>query len=1113
MRHSFRLLTFPLICVLVMGSSAWSQSARARILGRVLDPQGAVVAGANITVTNTQTGVESHTVTASDGTYQVLELPIGSYKVEANKLGFTKSVTPPYTLEINQAQRVDLTLAVGAESQIVEVNASSATVETVNPTLGATVASRPIVNLPLNGRNVLDLALLQPGVTPTNDDNSNTSAGTFNISGGRSDSVTYLLDGGINNNLLSNGVVYNPNPDAVAEFRVLTSNYTAEYGRNSGGIISVVTKSGTNGIHGSAFEFLRNDALNANSYFNKQAGAPRDVLKRNQYGGTVGGPFVKDKVFWFASYQGQRLSAIENNGIQTVPTPAMLQGDFSGLPVDQGSTNPVADFLQTHPFFQPDPAKAAQGIIDPTKFDPVAKAYLSNNLLRSNPSGSILASDTATDNYNELTGKLDVNLTTNDHINATLGMRRRPQLIPLAAGPGFPSNTINRNYFLNIGYTKTFSPTLLNDFRFTASRNFNNQAIPSKKLPIPSALGITGITPDNATGPTRLDFSSGLAVGFSLQGPTTLIDNTFAWQDTFTWVKGKHTWKFGGSYIPYQNNTVFDFFVNGEFFFADGTGFGAGNQFANFLLGIPDEYTQFGAAPSNIRSKAFYGFAQDEWHVRDNLTFTLGARYEYSTPKRDTQGRSFALIPGLQSTRFPNAPTGLVFPGDRGAPNGANFPDKNDWAPRFGFAWDPFHDHKTSVRGGIGLFYDILKGEDNLQYNGQAPFFGFADLFFPEDPADIPNGPTNFLAQPFDTTGSANPFPSRPPAQNIDFDAAGFLPFGGGGVFFVNPNLRTPYTYQYNMSLQRELGAGTTLELGYVGSTSHKLTGLVDHNPFVPGTDTRLLNQNATNFSYLVQFDNVGNSNYNALEASLNKKLTRLSSFGNLYYTLAYTWSHSIDNISGFRNRNSQVPTADHNLYRANSDFDVRHKLSFSAGWDLPFDQLAASAPKRLVGGWSLYPIVTFRTGFPLDIFSSEFNGRTRPGPSGLGDAGVVHAQQVGPFTRFDPHTQTTVAGASANFLFDPTGFADPDPNCGCGYGVARNFFTGPHRTNVDLAIAKTTPLIGERLKMEFRTEFFNIFNTAQFRTVDTNISSNTFGQVTSTYDPRIIQFGVRFTF
>src|SRR5689334_15543845 len=237
MRHSFRLLTLSLICLLLFGSAAWSQSARSRILGRVLDPQGAVVAGANVTVTNTQTGVESHTVTASDGTYQILELPIGTYKVTADKTGFTKAVTPPYTLEINQAQRVDVQLKVGSETQIVEVNAAAATVETVNPTLGATVASRPIVNLPLNGRNVLDLALLQPGVTPTNDDSSNTSAGTFNIGGGRSDSVTFLLDGGINNNLLSNGVVYNPNPDAVAEFRVLSSNYTAEYGRNSGGII------------------------------------------------------------------------------------------------------------------------------------------------------------------------------------------------------------------------------------------------------------------------------------------------------------------------------------------------------------------------------------------------------------------------------------------------------------------------------------------------------------------------------------------------------------------------------------------------------------------------------------------------------------------------------------------------------------------------------------------------------------------------------------------------------------------------------------------------------------------------------------------------------------
>src|ERR1051326_9396909 len=273
------------------------------------------------------------------------------------------------------------------------------------------------------------------------------------------------------------------------------------------------------------------------------------------------------------------------------------------------------------------------------------------------------------------------------------------------------------------------------------------------------------------------------------------------------------------------------------FFFQGPFGIGLSNEFAYFILGLPDEYLQFGEAPSDIRSHNVYGFLQDEWRAKRNLTLTLGLRYEYSSPKEDTRGRSFSLKFGQQSTRFPNAPKGLLFPGDAGAPTGANFPDKNDWAPRFGFAWDPFKDGRTSVRGGFGVFFDILKGEDNLQFNGQAPFFGFTSPVFND--CSVPGNctfPTGFMSDPFTTTGTPNPFPSKAPAPNIDFGAAGFLPFGGGGVFFVNPHLRTPYIVQYNLDIQHELARNTALEVGYVGSQGRKLTTLVDANPFDPAT-------------------------------------------------------------------------------------------------------------------------------------------------------------------------------------------------------------------------------------------------------------------------------------
>ncbi|HEX2328491.1 MAG TPA: carboxypeptidase regulatory-like domain-containing protein [Candidatus Angelobacter sp.] len=1132
-------ITFALSCCAV----SLAQSSHARIIGSVMDPQGAVIAGAHVTVTNVATGVETKTVTDQLGQYQAPELPIGTYRVKVQRDGFNVIETTEYTLEINQVQRIDVHLSVGAKSEVVEVTGDAALVETVNPTLGASVTSEAIVDLPLNGRNVLDLAVLQPGVTPHNPDD--TSAGTFNIAGSRSDSVTFVLDGGVNNNLLSNGVVYNPNPDTVQEFRILTSNYTAEYGRNAGGVISVVTKSGTNQIHGSAFEFNRNDTFAANTYFNNKNGIPKDALSRNQYGFTLGGPVIKNKLFWFVSYEGQKQNAGETNQVSTF-TPAMLGGDFSQAGTD--ATHPdggvpnalVANFLLNNPFYQPNPALAAQAIIDPSKIDPVAQKYiaakliptasgaLSCNLLDpTDPTSgecapTLISQATHPTNFNEFTAKLDYNLTDKDRFSATAGGRRLAETRPFQTGPGFPASYAVHSYFSTLTYTRVFSPTLLNEFHFTLQRNVNKQAVPATNSPNPADLGV-GVTPDQSTGPTRLGFSGGLLIGFSSQGPTALVDDTFGYSDTISWTKGRHTWKFGGSYLPYQNNTLFDFFVDGQF---DIDNFnGAFNQYANLLLGLPEDYFQFGSAPSNIRQKSTFGFAQDEWHVSSNLVLTLGMRYEYSSPKIDTQGRSFALVPGAQSQRFTGAPTSLLFPGDPGAPKGANFPDKNDWAPRLGFAWSPRKDRSTSVRGGIGMFYDVLKGEDNLQFNGQAPFFGFTNPVFTDCPNSVNSGDPNcvtanpgFLTNPFTSTGTVNPFPSKAPTKNLDFDATGFLPFGGGGVFFVNPHLRTPYVWQYNLNIQHEIVRNLVLETGYVGSQGRKLTTLVDRNPFDPATlastPHRVLNELGTvddlRFSFLDEFENAVNTNYNALEMKLQKKSSNTPYLGMTDFTLSYTYAHSIDNSSGFRNRTSQIPFFDRNAFRTSSDFDVRHQIAVSGGWKLPFDNMWSNGPKRITEGWGLYPIFTWRTGFPLDVFANLSTRRTQPGPSGAGDSGLVYANLTGPITYFNPSAPTS--GSTGNNYFDGSVFTTTGlANCHC-YGSGRNILRGPGRTNLDMAVTKKTK-ITERTALDLRAEFFNVFNHAEFNNPDTNIDSGTFGQVTTTAAPRILQFGARFTF
>jgi outer membrane receptor protein involved in Fe transport len=1138
------------------------QTAAGRIIGNVTDQSGAAVSDASVTVTNVATQIVQQTTTDRDGFYQVPGLPIGAYQVKIEHTGFQQQIFDNQVLQINQSLRVDAKLTIGGKNEVVEVREQASGVETANSTVGDTITGAAIQQAPLNGRNVLNLALLEPGVTETNPDNTGT--GNFSIAGGRTDSVTYLLDGGLNNNLLDNAVVFNPNPDTIAEFRILESNYSAEYGRNGGGIVSVVTKSGTNEWHGSAFDFLRNDALNANTFFNNLNAQPRDVLKRNQYGGTFGGPITiphvvhgRDRFFFFVGYQGQRLSQKQTNGqVAVLTTAEVTQGNFAG---DPG----VVAFLQSHPFFQPDPTKAAAGIIDPSTFNPVSLNLISKGLMPVSDSGFIDPTGPHTDNQNELTMKFDFLITQKDKISATIGGFRNPVLdtfsnstnTAYANVPGYPVTTKINDYFVNISYDRTIKDNLVNELRFVTQREFRIQAQPAITQPSPADLGFT-VTPDSPSGPPIIEINgNALTTGFTFAGPTTLVNNTFGVTDTLSWIRGRHSWKMGAGFSGYQNNQVFDFIINGAFNFDGGA---TGNGFADYLLGIPTFYEQGPAAPSNIRSKSTYGFVQDEWRATKRLTLTLGVRYEYNSPKYDTEGRTFSVIPGLQSTVFPGAPEGLVFPGDAGAPSGVNFPDKNDWAPRIGFAWDPQGNGKTSVRGGFGIFYDILKAEDNFQFNGQPPFFSAAAISFPGG-TDIPatqSSPLTFFNDPFGSTGTSNTFPSQP--VNHDMDFSNLLPFGGGSLFFVNPHLRTPYTYQYNLSIQRQLAANTVVEVNYLGSSSHGLTGLQDVNPFVPGTTNRILNlgpgdstcpdQSAGNanligcsFAPILEFRNVTKASYNGLVASLTKQIASSRVLGQTYFTLGYTLSHSIDDVSGFRQRNSIVPSLNPELNRASSDTDVRNRITFSGGWDLPFDNAWGSGPKRLTQGWSLFPIITWRTGFPIDVnaeLPDAFSNGTES-PSGAGDPFVVRANVVGPTNTFDPRSPRTFNGTTANFYFNPTSFSNArcgDSNnplpCTPGPGLfpsdaqvvanpalstygtlPRNFLRGPGRTNFDLALSKTTPLYGERLKLELRAEFFNIFNHAEFLNPDTNLDSGTFGQILTTSDPRIIQLALRLSF
>jgi hypothetical protein len=1103
----------------------YAQDTTGKITGVVTDPSGAVVPNVNVTVTNKSTNLSRDAMTNREGVYQVLQLPIGFYQVSAVASGFEQiAVQSRIALEINQTLRVDIQLQIGKVGNTVEVESSASQVETENSTVGATVTGQAIYELPLNGRNTLDLLKTQPGVSATNPDSS--AAGNYSIGGMRTDSVTYLLDGGLNNGLLTNGVVANPNPDSIAEFRVIENNYSAEYGRSAGGIVSEVVKSGTNSLHGTAYDYVRNQFFNANSFFNNQQGLSVPILKRNQFGGTIGGPIVKNKLFFFFSYEGQRQTALDASpGKVTTFTPAEAKGDFSQS--DQAST--VAAFLQANPYYQSNPTLASQGIIDPTKIDPVATAYFKNGLIPTSASGFLFPQASGTNNYNEYLGKFDYTVTSRDTLSGTFTTRDNPQLLPFgnqvsSSVVGYPVNYGNGTYFGAVTYAHTFTPALLNEFRVNAQRLNHTQAIPGAKDATASQLG-ANVPSDQPTGPPRLGFSgSNLNIGFSPQGPTNEIDNTFAYSDNLSWTTRNHNLKLGFYYSAYQNNTVYDFYVNGEYFFyGPSTGVGSGFDLADFLMGNADEFLQFGKAPSNIRSHQVAGYAQDTWKVKKNLTLNLGIRYEYASPKLDTQGRSFSFIPGEQSTRFVNAPTGLVFPGDAKAPSGSNYPDKNDWSPRFGFAYDVFGNAKTSIRGGAGMMYDILKGEDNLQFNGQAPFFGFADIF----PNTYTGTGLSSLQDPYGSAGAVDPFPSKAPSKNLDFGAAGYLPFGGGGVYFVDPKLRTPYVFQYNLSIQQQLPSTMLLEAGYIGYSAHKLTGLVDVNPFVLGTNSRLYGN--SNFSYLAEFQNIGKASYNALEVNLQRRNTSMGKLGSSFFTVGYTLGHEIDNSSGFRERNSAVPAYNHDLFRASGDTDVRHTFVLSGGWDLPFDHLWESGPKVLTKGWSLYPIVTANTGFPLDVGAGLNTSGSRSGPSGAGDAGLVRADLAGQIVLLNPgNTQTfnnpsAGASSSGNYWFNPADFSISrlvalnkvpgnlltTPTYG---SFPRNALRGPGRVNTDLSISKHFT-IREGVILELKGDAFNLFNNVQFKNPDTTVSDPTFGQISTTYDARILQVALHLRF
>lgn len=1136
-------------CVLaILGSPTWAQT-RASLRGSVTDQSGGVVVGAKVVLTNTGTGISRTVTTGSDGSYLFDSVAVGKYSLKVDRSGFATFIQDGIVLELNQNGRQDVALKVGQEAQTIEVTSNVVQVDTTSAVLGKVENERMINDLPLLDRDTLQLGLLQAGVfAPDPDDGS---GNPFSVSGQRSESLTFLLDGGNNTDFLGNNIVVSPNPDAVEEFKILTNNYDAQYGRTSGGIVNQITKSGTNAFHGDLFEFNRNNIFNARDYF-LPVDQDKQVFKRNVFGGTVGGPIKKDKLFFFLAYQAKRSREGQTSPQLTVLTPAQRTGDFSSL----CSTYAAGACTDPNDTQLIDPTTGNIYPNNQVPVNPVIGNYIQKYLPLPNVgTNGFIASPTAAIDDDQGIAHIDYNLSKSDAISFVYLVDDTRQAYPfqiingastggdVPLGSGFSTNF--RDQIGAFTWTHTFSPTMLNEFRFAANRTATLQASPTDTT-TPSALGFTNVNPDDPNGVAPpIIFTNGFNLGPSPQGPTTLHDATFEWADNYTWTRDRHEIKFGADISRVRQNFRFDFFNNGsyDFTFGDFTG----DETADFVAGFWDNYFQFSKATYGIRTGAIGLYVQDTWKLTSRLTLNYGLRWDYFMPQSDVHNNILGFFPGQQSTVFPDAPPDILYPGDPGTPNKALvYPDRNNFAPRLGFAWDMFGNAKLVMRGGFGIFYDIEDGALNLQFGGQPPFGAVANTTpntYAGVVGDTPG--TGPVADPFTAMSQTNPFP---------FTFTGT--FGVPKISFAYttfPHFRTPYSENFNYGFQWQATPNTMVEAVYVGSLGRKLISSGETNFPVPSVmQQQLANFGSTNpecarplaacvdfvggpvlsgpesdpFAFptgvqqlLTNFSN-GLSDSHEFQLTVDKRFSK-----GFIFRAAYTVSKTIDLTSGFRARSSEyTDPLDFRLDRSLADFDTPQRLVISGLWELPFDHgVQNGILKTILGGWQFNAIAAYQKGNPFTLFSNNNSSQQDQNPD------LSRPNVIGPTQYVNPRNSQQVvnvnnancissdaADGSGNvtgaFWFNPASYDCVNVPLFSFGDAPRNFLRGPGINNYDLSIVKKTKVF-ESKSIEFRAEFFNAFNHAQFLNPNTAGGSGTFGQITTDRNPRLIQLGLKFYF
>lgn len=1059
------------------GLSVYCQDVTGNITGVVSDASGSLVPGATVTAVHTGTRATYQARSDERGSYSLRAIPIGTYDLVCEASGFRKYETRGVKLQVNDIARVDMPLVVGSTNESVTVNAEVVTVDTSTATLKNVVDQQRIAELPLNGRNPTQLMRLVAGVVvdPRGDVTSGTTypgVTPVSVNGGRSNMTNYVLDGAQNNDHYSNAPNPMPNPDALQEFSVQVNNFSAEFGRQAGGIVNAVTKTGTNDFHGSVFEYLRNKALNAKNFFAPTVNGVRidDGLKRNQFGGVLGGPVLiprlyngKNKSFFFFSYQGTVLKQAPITAALLAPTAAQRNGDFSGL------TRTLRDPFNNTPY--------PNNQIPASQFSPITRQVL--NYIPTPPgNGTIFTAAANNYNDNQILVRGDQQITANNRLSGRYW--RSWADTPAVLNPtNYLENNVGRTWLNNsISLTDThvFGPTVTNQALFAFNRTDGNNIpiYPPKSF---TDLGIKIYTDNQPQWYISVDGYFGT---LNTGDTNRFLRDEYQIMDTLRWSKGRHQLTFGAEVGYGIGDIVNNFRANGRFNFNSSAPF-TSDAMADFMIGKMNSLTQGIGEYKENRFHLFNLFFNDSMKVTRRFTLDFGARWEPYFPNTDTAGKFAAWHPLEQSTRYINAPKGVVFPGDAGVPQGGFPRSWGNIGPRLGFAWDVFGNGKTAVRGGYGIFFDRINTISTNSAADQAPFGTVLTI----------NGnATNSFTDPY--AGTVNPFPSP---LNPGKDA--FFP-QFSSQFLYAPDYRNAYLQSWNLTVEREIPAGFVLRTSYAGSKGTRLTAGRELNPaiYAPGVTTATTNQRrpfAPGLGATPIMEAVGNSTYHAFQVTGERR------FKNGFTILAnYQFAKSIDDASSNKaNGASRTNPFDQSFDKGPSDFDRTHVFNFSGLYQLPF-RSANRAANLVIGGWQLNSIVSLVSGFPFTVGSGVDNART--------GTGGQRADLVG-----DPYLDTSRSrGDRINEWLRKAAFA---PNAIGTYGVlGRNVFRGPGIATTDLGLVKGF-VVREGIQAQFRFEMFNAFNRVNLSGPNASQNSGQFMRTTAAADPRILQFALRFQF